>query len=80
MCRSRGYFISRLILALYKLKIKNQILYLVGTKDWKRYFLHGGCFWFENYLHKRIEDSVLMINRMEEHCAIQLSNPMGCMI
>ena len=45
-----------------------------NTKDWKRYFLHGGCFWLANYLHKRIEDSVLMINRMEEHCALLLSD------
>ena len=45
-----------------------------NTKDWKWYFLRGGCFWLADYLHKRIEDSVLMINRMEEHCAILLSN------
>lgn len=43
-----------------------------NTKDWKRFFLHGGCFWFGNYLYQRIENSVLMINRMEEHCAIRL--------
>lgn len=45
-----------------------------NTKDWKRFFLHGGCFWFGNYLYQRIENSVLMINRMEEHCAIRLSD------
>lgn len=44
------------------------------TKDWRQFFLQGGCFWFANYLYQRIENSVLMINRMEEHCAICLSD------
>lgn len=44
------------------------------TKNWKRYFLQGGCYWFANYLYHRIDNSVLMINRMEEHCAIRLSD------
>lgn len=45
-----------------------------NTKDWKRYFLQGGCYWFADYLNQRICDSVLMINRMEENCAIKLSD------
>lgn len=45
-----------------------------NTKDWKRYFLQGGCYWFANYLNQRIFDSALMINRMEEHCAIRFSD------
>lgn len=44
------------------------------VKGWKNYFLSGGCYWFAEYLNQRIYNSVLMINRMEEHCAIQLSN------
>jgi len=44
-----------------------------NTKDWKRYFLQGGCYWFADYLYQQIENSVLMINRGEEHCAIRLS-------
>lgn len=45
-----------------------------GKKDWKKYFLQGGCYWFADYLHKRIRNSVLMINRQEEHCAIRLED------
>jgi len=44
-----------------------------NNKDWKRYFLQGGCYWFADYLYQQIENSVLMINRGEEHCAIRLS-------
>ncbi len=42
--------------------------------DWKKYFLSGGCYWFANYLHSRVADSLLMINRVEEHCAIFIAN------
>ena len=45
-----------------------------NTKEWKNYFLQGGCYWFADYLHKRIKDSVLMINRQEEHCSIRLTD------
>ena len=45
-----------------------------NTKEWKQYFLQGGCYWFADYLNQRICDSVLMINRMEEHCALLLSD------
>ena len=44
-----------------------------NTKVWKWYFLQGGCYWFADYLNQRISDSVLMNNRMGEHCAIRLS-------
>ena len=45
-----------------------------NTKDWKQYFLQGGCYWFADYLNQQICDSILMINRLEEHCAIRLSD------
>ena len=56
------------------LKTLELLVSYFDTKDWKRYFLQGGCYWFANYLNQRILDSVLMINRMEEHCAIRLSD------
>lgn len=37
---------------------------------WKKLFLNGGCFWFASTLQKGIRDSWIMINRMEEHCAL----------
>lgn len=45
-----------------------------NTKEWKKYFLLGGCYWLADYLHKRIEGSVLMINRHAEHCAIRFAD------
>lgn len=38
--------------------------------DWKKYFLTGGCYWLADYLHQGIAGSVIMINRIEEHCAL----------
>lgn len=40
------------------------------TDNWKRLFLQGGCYWFAEILHREIPDSFLMINRIEEHCAV----------
>ena len=40
------------------------------VKNWKKLFLNGGCFWFAQFLHWRIRNSCLMINRAEEHCAL----------
>ncbi len=37
---------------------------------WQRYFLSGGCFWLASYLQHGIKKSVIMINRVEEHCAL----------
>ena len=60
------------------MEIYNELLQAIGTyfgeKDWKKYFLAGGCYWFANYLHLKIQDSVLMINRVEEHCALHFEN------
>ncbi|MBQ7839471.1 MAG: hypothetical protein IJ390_03160 [Lachnospiraceae bacterium] len=51
-----------------------KVLYLLELyfkeSNWKRYFLHGGCYWLTNYLHYHISDSVIMINRQTEHCAL----------
>lgn len=37
---------------------------------WENYFLFGGCYWFANLIHEKLPDSYLVINRVEEHCAI----------
>lgn len=43
--------------------------YFAG-KEWKKLFLNGGCYWLANVLHQGIAESVFMINRIEEHCAL----------
>ena len=40
------------------------------NRDWKSLFLTGGCYWLADFLHDGIQDSVIMINRIEEHCAL----------
>lgn len=41
-----------------------------ADKNWKKLFLSGGCYWLSDKLHQGIRDSVIMINRIEEHCAL----------
>lgn len=41
-----------------------------SEKGWEKLFLNGGCFWLANMLHEKIQGSVFMINRIEEHCAL----------
>ena len=43
-------------------------------KNWRKLFLTGGCYWFANILHQEIRDSIIMINRIEEHCALYFEN------
>lgn len=45
-----------------------------ADKDWKRLFLSGGCYWLADVLHQGINGSVIMINRIEEHCALYFEN------
>lgn len=37
---------------------------------WEKLFLNGGCYWLADFLHQRINGSKLMINRVQEHCAV----------
>lgn len=48
--------------------------YFDGKKNWQRLFLEGGCYWFASTLSQYIPGSLLMINRMEEHCAISINS------
>lgn len=54
----------------YYIKIMDLLAKYFKENKWQRYFLYGGCYWLANYLHGVINDSVIMINRMEEHCAL----------
>lgn len=54
----------------YYRKIMNLIETYFKEKNWQKYFLKGGCYWLADFLNHGIKDSVIMINRMEEHCAI----------
>lgn len=45
-----------------------------NNKDWKKLFLSGGCYWLANMLHRQIRESTIMINRIEEHCALYFEN------
>lgn len=56
-------------MAYYK-KILKILEEYFNSPDWKRFFQHGGCYWLADYLHQGIKDSIIMINRMEEHCAL----------
>lgn len=37
---------------------------------WEKQFLNGGCYWLAKTLKRGIQDSVIMINRVQEHCAL----------
>lgn len=41
---------------------------------WKQLFVQGGCYWIANLFYQEIEHSDIMINRVEEHCAIYFEN------
>lgn len=41
-----------------------------NVKDWEKLFLEGGCYWLSKTLKTGIPNSDIMINRMEEHCAL----------
>ena len=52
----------------------DQVLYALecyfADRRWKKLFLRGGCYWLANMLHQGIKGSIIMINRVEEHCAL----------
>lgn len=41
-----------------------------GRDGYKNLFLNGGCYWLASYLNGLIPGSYLLINRVEEHCAL----------
>lgn len=42
--------------------------------NWRKLFLSGGCYWLADMLHRKIDASIIMINRAEEHCALYFEN------
>lgn len=48
-------------------KIKNYF----GDDRAEELFLHGGCYWLADYLHRQMELSFIMFNKEKEHCAIE---------
>lgn len=55
---------------IYYQKILKLLERYFADKDWKNLFLSGGCYWLADRLHQGISGSVIMINRIEEHCAL----------
>lgn len=45
-----------------------------SERNWKKLFLNGGCYWLADILRQGISGSVIMINRIEEHCALYFEN------
>jgi len=58
----------------YYRKIMDLLEAYFEERNWKRYFLTGGCYWLADFLHHSIRNSVIMINRVEEHCALYFDN------
>ncbi len=58
----------------YYLKILGLLENYFEEKNWKRLFLTGGCYWFADFLHRGISGSDIMINRVQEHCALAFEN------
>lgn len=54
----------------YYRMIMNLLEVYFKEKDWQKYFRNGGCYWLADFLHYGIEDSFIMINRMEEHSTL----------
>lgn len=58
----------------YYKKIIDALACYFSRNGWEKLFLTGGCYWLANMLHRGINESVFMINRMEEHCALYFEN------
>ena len=41
-----------------------------SDNNWKKLFMTGGCYWLADTLHNGIGGSIIMVNRIEEHCAL----------
>jgi len=48
----------------------NKIKEYFNKENYEELFLHGGCFFFANYIQKQIPGSYLVLNKQQEHCAI----------
>ena len=50
--------------------ILNLLQSYFAEPGWQKLFLNGGCYWLANTLQQGIAGSRIMINRVEEHCAL----------
>ena len=57
---------------IYK-KILGLLKSYFNCNNWENLFLNGGCYWLANFLHDRISETYLVINRVDEHCALSIS-------
>lgn len=58
----------------YYIKVLRTLEDYFACSNWKRLFLSGGCYWLAAFLHRGINDSAIMINRVEEHCALAFAD------
>lgn len=58
----------------YYEKVLHALESYLGDSNWRKLFLYGGCFWLADFLHRGIANSIIMINRLEEHCALYFEN------
>ncbi len=45
-----------------------------GERFDEQLFLQGGCYWFAEFLHRHTMQSFIMMNKEQEHCAIEIGN------
>lgn len=58
----------------YYIEIMDLLAKYFNENKWQKYFLCGGCYWLADYLHSIINNSVIMINRIDEHCALYFND------
>ena len=58
----------------YYLRVLQILECYFHDQHWKALFLKGGCYWLAELLHQGIRDSKIVINRVEEHCAVAFNH------
>ncbi|HIX37163.1 hypothetical protein [Blautia sp. An46] len=58
----------------YYLRVLQMLESYFHDQHWKTLFLKGGCYWLAELLHQGIRDSKIVINRVEEHCAVAFNH------
>lgn len=68
------FILKEMIVIQYYEKVMKALSDYFIMDHWRQLFVQGGCYWFANLLYQGIADSIIMINRGEEHCAIYFEN------
>lgn len=58
----------------YYISVISALEQYFNCRNWKKLFLEGGCYWLAKILQNGIPLSHIMINRIEEHCALYFEN------